>query len=47
MKIPAHRRWMGNRLILGPRGCTYKFIRGVEEFDAFARLKPVYLRESK
>jgi len=39
--------WMTNRLILGRRGCPHEFIRGVEEFDAFARLQPVYLREGK
>ena len=47
MEIPAHRIWMTNRLILGRRGCTHEFIRGVEEFDTFARLQPVYLREGK
>ena len=47
MEIPTHRIWMTNRLILGRRGCTHEFIRGVEEFDAFARLQPVYLREGK
>ena len=34
-------------MILGCRGCTHEFIRGVEEFDTFARLQPVYLREGK
>ena len=47
MKIPPHRTWMASRLILGRRGCTHEFIRGVEEFDAFARLQSVYLREGK
>jgi len=41
MKIPPHRTWMASRLILGRRGCTHEFIRGVEEFDAFARLQSV------
>jgi len=38
MKIPAHHIWITNRLILGCRGCTHEFIKGVEEFDAFSRL---------
>ena len=41
MEIPAHHLWMTNRLILDRRGCTHEFNRGVEEFDAFARLQPV------
>ena len=45
MKIPPHCGWMTNRLILGCRGCTHKFTRGVEEFDVFIRLLPVYMRE--
>ena len=47
MEISAHRIWMTNRLILSCKGCTHEFIRGVEEFDAFARLQLVYLREGK
>ena len=47
MKIPPHHTWMANRLILGRRGCTHEFIRGVEEIDDFVRLQPVYLRDGK
>ena len=41
MEIPPHHTSIANRLILGRRGCTHEFIRGVEEFDAFARLQSV------
>ena len=47
MEIPPRRTWIASRLVLGHRGCTHEFIRGVEDFDAFARLQSVYLREGK
>jgi hypothetical protein len=36
MEVPAHRRWMYNRLHPGRRGHTTEFLKGVEEFMKFA-----------
>ena len=45
MEVPAHRRWMYNRLHPGRRGHTTEFLKGVEEFMKFACEQKKYLDE--